>query len=142
MGRFGNLMLVNGETVFNLPVRQEEVVRLYLTNTANVRDFKLELPGAKMKLVGGDNGRVEREEFAEASSCPPSGSSSTQCGSSPDIRSNTMPQEDLSIGQRNGLGTASRTDLFVGFLQLGTTRPEPQSRIHKRLHASRIRSSS
>ena len=45
--------------------RQGEVVRLYLTNTANTRVFKVKLPGARMKLVGGDSGRCEREEFVE-----------------------------------------------------------------------------
>jgi FtsP/CotA-like multicopper oxidase with cupredoxin domain len=39
------------------------VVRLWLTNTANTRVFNVALPGARMKLVGGDSGRVEREEF-------------------------------------------------------------------------------
>ena len=40
-------------------------MRLYLTNTANTRVFKVALPGARMKLVGGDSGRCEREEFVE-----------------------------------------------------------------------------
>ena len=35
-----------------------EVVRFYLTNTANTRVFKVALPGARIKLVGGDSGRV------------------------------------------------------------------------------------
>jgi FtsP/CotA-like multicopper oxidase with cupredoxin domain len=65
MGRFGNVMLVNGETAPQFALKQGEVVRLYLVNTANVRVFNLRLPGARMKLVGGDNGRVEREEFVE-----------------------------------------------------------------------------
>src|SRR5437868_14691628 len=65
MGRFGNVMLVNGETSPTLVMNQGEVVRLYLVNTANVRVFNVRLPGARMKLVGGDNGRVEREEFVE-----------------------------------------------------------------------------
>jgi FtsP/CotA-like multicopper oxidase with cupredoxin domain len=65
MGRFGNVMLVNGETSPTLSARQGEVVRLYLVNTANVRVFNVRLPGARMKLVGSDNGRVEREEFVE-----------------------------------------------------------------------------
>ncbi len=65
MGRFGNVMLVNGETDYQLEARRGEVVRLYITNTANVRVFNLRIPGARMKLVGGDNGRVEREEFIE-----------------------------------------------------------------------------
>src|SRR5947209_4401603 len=65
MGRFGNVMLVNGETSPQLSAKQGEVVRLYLVNTANVRVFNVRLPGARMKLVGGDNGRIEREEFVE-----------------------------------------------------------------------------
>ena len=63
MGRYGNVMLVNGETAYSLVARRGEVVRLYLTNTANVRPFNFRIPGARMKLVGGDGGRVEREQF-------------------------------------------------------------------------------
>ena len=65
MGRFGNVLLVNGETDLSFTARTGEVVRLYLTNTANTRVFKVGLPGARMKLVGGDSGRVEREAFVE-----------------------------------------------------------------------------
>ena len=65
MGRFGELLLVNGETDLSLDARLGEVVRLYLTNTANTRTFKVALPGARMKLVGGDSGHVEHEEFVE-----------------------------------------------------------------------------
>jgi FtsP/CotA-like multicopper oxidase with cupredoxin domain len=65
MGRFGNVMLTNGETDYSMEARRGEVVRLYLTNTANVRIFSICIPGARMKLVGRDHGRVEREEFVE-----------------------------------------------------------------------------
>ena len=65
MGRFGELLLVNGETDLSLEARLGEVVRLYLTNTANTRTFKVALPGARIKLVGGDSGHVEHEEFVE-----------------------------------------------------------------------------
>src|SRR5215208_3626501 len=65
MGRFGELLLVNGETDLSLNARLGEVVRLYLTNTANTRTFKVALPGARMKLVGGDSGHVEHEEFVD-----------------------------------------------------------------------------
>jgi FtsP/CotA-like multicopper oxidase with cupredoxin domain len=65
MGRYGNVMLVNGETDYSLEAQRGEVVRLYLTNTANVRPFNVRIPGARMKLVGGDSGRVEREELVE-----------------------------------------------------------------------------
>ena len=65
MGRYGNVMLVNGQTDYALEVARGEVVRLYLTNTANVRPFNVRIPGARMKLVGGDGGRVEREQFVD-----------------------------------------------------------------------------
>ena len=65
MGRFGEVLLVNGETDLSLDAKLGEVVRLYLTNTANTRTFKVALPGARMKLVGGDSGHVEHEELVE-----------------------------------------------------------------------------
>jgi FtsP/CotA-like multicopper oxidase with cupredoxin domain len=65
MGRFGDVLLVNGESDLSLEAKLGEVVRLYLTNTANTRVFKVALPGARMKFVGGDSGHVEREEFVE-----------------------------------------------------------------------------
>jgi FtsP/CotA-like multicopper oxidase with cupredoxin domain len=65
MGRFGNVLLVGGDPDLALTARLGEVVRFYLTNTANTRVFKVKLPGARMKLVGGDSGRCEREEFVQ-----------------------------------------------------------------------------
>jgi FtsP/CotA-like multicopper oxidase with cupredoxin domain len=63
MGRFGNVFLVGGQTDPALTARAGEVVRLWLTNTANTRVFNVALPGAPMKLVGGDSGRVEHEQL-------------------------------------------------------------------------------
>jgi FtsP/CotA-like multicopper oxidase with cupredoxin domain len=65
MGRFGDLMLINGETDLSLTARRGEVIRVYLTNTANTRVFNVALPGARMKLVGGDSGHVEHERFVD-----------------------------------------------------------------------------
>jgi FtsP/CotA-like multicopper oxidase with cupredoxin domain len=65
MGRFGNVLLIAGEPELALTACTGEVVRLYLTNTANTRVFKVALPGARLKLVGGDSGRVEHEQFVE-----------------------------------------------------------------------------
>src|ERR687892_1944773 len=65
MGRFGDVLLIGGETNPSLTAKLGEVVRFYLTNTANTRVFKVVLPGARMKLVGGDSGRVEHEQFVE-----------------------------------------------------------------------------
>src|SRR4051794_1708310 len=63
MGRFGNVLLAAGEPNLSLNARFGEVVRFYLTNTANTRVFNVALRGAQMKLVGNDSGRYEREEF-------------------------------------------------------------------------------
>ncbi len=65
MGRFGNVMLTNGETDYRAEAKVGEVVRLHLVDTANTRIFNFAITGARMKLVGGDSGRVEREEFID-----------------------------------------------------------------------------
>jgi FtsP/CotA-like multicopper oxidase with cupredoxin domain len=72
MGRFGDVLLVNGDPDLSLAAKLGEVVRLYLTNTANTRVFRVALPGARMKLVGGDSGRVEQEELVEHVTLAPS----------------------------------------------------------------------
>jgi FtsP/CotA-like multicopper oxidase with cupredoxin domain len=72
MGRFSNVLLVAGETEHALSARLGEVVRLYLTNTANTRVFNVALPGARIKLVGGDSGRYEREEIVDSVVIAPS----------------------------------------------------------------------
>jgi FtsP/CotA-like multicopper oxidase with cupredoxin domain len=65
MGRFGNVLLINGEPTFAGTATAGEVLRLYLVNTANTRLFNVGLRGARMKLVGGDSGRYERETFVD-----------------------------------------------------------------------------
>ena len=65
MGRFGNVLLVGGQTEPSLAVKRGEVVRFYFTNTANTRVFRVALPGARIKLVGGDSGHVEHEQFVD-----------------------------------------------------------------------------
>lgn len=66
MGRFGNVMLVNGEPRYADSARTGEVVRYFLTNVSNTRTFNLSFPGARMKLVGSDVGNYEREEWVES----------------------------------------------------------------------------
>ena len=46
MGRFGNVLLVNGEPDLSFRAAHGEVVRFYLTNTANTRVFNLSVRGA------------------------------------------------------------------------------------------------
>jgi FtsP/CotA-like multicopper oxidase with cupredoxin domain len=66
MGRFGNVMLVNGEPRYELSVRRGEVVRFYLTNASNARLFNVSFPGARMKVVGSDVGKFEREAWVSS----------------------------------------------------------------------------
>jgi FtsP/CotA-like multicopper oxidase with cupredoxin domain len=66
MGRVGNLILVNGEPGYRLTVRRGEVVRFFLTNVANSRTFNLSFGGARIKVVGSDLGKLEREVWAES----------------------------------------------------------------------------
>jgi suppressor of ftsI len=65
MGRFGNVNLVNGLVSPRLSVTQGEIVRFYALNSANTRVFALAIPGVKMKVVGGDNGLYENEQWSE-----------------------------------------------------------------------------
>jgi FtsP/CotA-like multicopper oxidase with cupredoxin domain len=65
MGRFGNVMLINGDVEFSGEASVGEVVRLFVVNTANTRMFRFGMRGARMKLVGGDSGRYEHETFVD-----------------------------------------------------------------------------
>lgn len=65
MGRFGNIPLVNGEPRYTLRFPKESVVRFLVTNVANTRTFRIGIPGTRMKLVGSDIGRYEREEWKD-----------------------------------------------------------------------------
>ncbi|MFQ5888626.1 MAG: multicopper oxidase family protein [Gemmatimonadota bacterium] len=65
MGRFGNVLLVNGDPKYDLAVRKGDVVRFFLTNVSNTRMFNLVFGGARLKLVGADVGRFEREEWVD-----------------------------------------------------------------------------
>jgi FtsP/CotA-like multicopper oxidase with cupredoxin domain len=71
MGRFGNVLLVNGDPRYRLAVARGEVVRFYLTNVANTRTFNVSFPGVRMKLVGADVGRYERETWVESVALAP-----------------------------------------------------------------------
>ncbi len=66
MGRFGNLMLINGITDYELDVQRGEVVRFYLTNVANTRTFNVVFGGARIKVVAGDVSKFEREQFVSS----------------------------------------------------------------------------
>ncbi len=54
MGRFGNVMLLNGEIQPAITVNQGERVRFYILNTANVRPFNISIENAALQVVGSD----------------------------------------------------------------------------------------
>ncbi|HSG08265.1 MAG TPA: multicopper oxidase family protein [Longimicrobiales bacterium] len=66
MGRFGNVMMVNGQTGYRLTAKRGEVVRFYVTDVANTRTFNLVFGGATMKVVASDVGRFEREQWVHS----------------------------------------------------------------------------
>ena len=66
MGRFGNVMLVNGEPRYALHVDRGDVVRFFLTNVSNTRTFNISFPGARLKVVAGDVGNYEQEAWSES----------------------------------------------------------------------------
>ncbi len=66
MGRFGNVMMVNGVTDHRLEVARGEVVRFYMTNVANSRTFNVTFGGADAKIVASDVSRFEREQWVES----------------------------------------------------------------------------
>ncbi len=66
MGRFGNTMLVNGSDKYNLSIKQGDRVRFYITNAANTRVFNFAIPNTRMRLVGADNGKYEREAWIDS----------------------------------------------------------------------------
>ena len=72
MGRFGNVMLTGGVTDLALDARAGEVVRFFFTNTANTRIFNVAIAGTRMKLVAGDSGRYEQEEWIDTVLLAPS----------------------------------------------------------------------
>jgi len=73
MGRYENIMLVNGDTNYELKVQPGEVVRFFITNAANVRPFRIAFSdGAKMKLVGSDASAYERETWQDTVAIGPS----------------------------------------------------------------------
>ncbi len=63
MGRFGNVLLVNGEPRWELAVDRGDVVRLWFTNVSSTRTWNVSLPGTRMKAVASDLGRFDREEW-------------------------------------------------------------------------------
>ncbi len=72
MGRYGNVMLINGQTDYSLSTKKGEVIRFYVTNAANARPFNFIIAGAKLKLVGADGGAYEKDQWKDSVVISPS----------------------------------------------------------------------
>ena len=73
MGRFGNVLLVNGDTAFTMRVKRNETIRFYVVNASNSRVYNLQYSrDMDLNIVGADNGRFEypssRENYLVAPS--------------------------------------------------------------------------
>jgi len=66
MGRFGNVMLINGAPNYALTVPHGTVVRFLVTNAANARTFNLTFGGAPIKAVASDVSKFEQEVLVES----------------------------------------------------------------------------
>lgn len=65
MGRYGTLMLTNGSPAYAFHAPSHSVVRLYMTNVANVRPMNITIQGAQMKLLGSDIGAYEKPTLVD-----------------------------------------------------------------------------
>ncbi len=65
MGRYGNLNLINNKSNWSSTTKHGNVVRYWMTNTANSRPFKLKFSNAKMKIVGSDSGLYAKDRLVD-----------------------------------------------------------------------------
>jgi FtsP/CotA-like multicopper oxidase with cupredoxin domain len=72
MGRFGNVLLVNGAEHWSLEARPGERVRLHLTNAASARTFNVSLDRVELQVLGSDAGMFEAPRPAESVVIAPS----------------------------------------------------------------------
>lgn len=66
MGHYGNIFLVNGEENYSLSAKTGEVIQLDVINAANARPYNFAIAGAKLKLVGADNGAYEKATWQDS----------------------------------------------------------------------------
>lgn len=72
MGRFGDTMLLNGQTNYTLNAKTGETIRLYLINSANARTYNFSIEKTQLKIIGADSGLYEKEYFADNAIISPS----------------------------------------------------------------------
>lgn len=123
MGRFGNVMLINGKTDYVLNAQKGEVVRLYITNAANVRPFNFTIEGTRMKLVGADGGAYERDTFMDSVTIGPSERAIVEVlfdtSGTYDIQNKT-PEKTTTLGRMEVSSTPVAQSYFSQFQALKT----------------------
>lgn len=115
MGRYGNVMLVNGDTDYRLDVQPGEVVRFFITNAANVRPFRIAFDGgAKMKLVGSDASAYERETWQSSVTIGPSERAVVEV-MFPDVGTYTMQNATPEFTTTLGIVVASGETVYPSY---------------------------
>lgn len=66
MGRFGEIMLINGDSDFIIDAKKGDVARFFMSNVANTRTMNISFDGLKMKMIGSDIGSYVSEEFVDS----------------------------------------------------------------------------
>ncbi|MBW8888151.1 MAG: multicopper oxidase family protein [Fibrobacteres bacterium] len=73
MGRFGNVLMVNGDTACTIRVKRNETIRFYVVNASNARVYNLQYSrDMDMNIVGADNGRFVLPDSRESYLIAPS----------------------------------------------------------------------
>ena len=123
MGRYGNVMLVNGDTNYSLSAKKGEVIRFYITNAANSRPFNFAIEGVKLKLVGADGGAYEKEQWKDAVVVSPSERVIVEAlfdESGTLAIQNKTPDQTYTLGSINILDEPADISYAEGFVELKT----------------------
>lgn len=71
MGRFGNVLLINGEKSIQLDAVQGDTLRWFVTNVSNTRTWNISLESHSLKVVASDLSPFERESWEESLTIAP-----------------------------------------------------------------------
>jgi FtsP/CotA-like multicopper oxidase with cupredoxin domain len=130
MGRYGNTMLINGETHYSLDVAKGDVVRFYITNAANARPFNFAIRDTSMKLVGADGGAYEKGQWKDSVIIGPSERAIVEvlfgAGGTYAIENKT-PQKTYVLGSVVVSNTVAGISYAADFNQLKTHQQAVQS---------------
>lgn len=66
MGHYGSIFLINGQENYDLAAKMGEVMQFDVINAANARPYNFAIAGAKLKLIGADNGAYEKATWQDS----------------------------------------------------------------------------